>query len=165
MTLFFLISSSINCLQDRVLVKISKIYWLKNGQKESLSTEERAQIVTSSNLKFSLRRIAKKMKVNKTAVHDAIMKYQNEGVFKDRKRSGRPRVTTSSEDRLMREAVTHSSMSTSKKIQAKLMETGTAVTTKTIHRKFSMEFGLKSCKLAQKPRLAQAMKKKRLDFA
>ena len=75
------------------------------GKKQSLSTEERAQIVTLSNLKFFVRQIAK-MKISKTAVHNAIMKYQNEDVFIDKKRSDRPRVTTS-KDRLMRKAVTH----------------------------------------------------------
>ena len=33
----------------------------KMGKKQSLSTEERAQIVTSSNLKFSVHQIAKKL--------------------------------------------------------------------------------------------------------
>ena len=50
----------------------------KMGTKQFFSTKERAQIVTLSNLKFSVRQIAKKMKVCKTAVHNAIMKYQNE---------------------------------------------------------------------------------------
>ena len=45
------------------------------------------------------------------------------------------------------------------------MKTGTGVSTKTIQRKFTMEFCLKSCKPAGKPRLNQAMKKKHLDFA
>ena len=50
----------------------------KMGKKQFFSTKERAQIVTLSNLKFSVRQIAKKMKVCKTVVHNAIMKYQNE---------------------------------------------------------------------------------------
>ena len=45
------------------------------------------------------------------------------------------------------------------------METGTAVSIKTIQRKFTIEFCLKSCKPAGKPRLNQAMKKKHLDLA
>ena len=57
----------------------------KMGKKQSLSAEEQAQIVTLRNLKFSVRQIAEKMKVSKTAVYNAIMKYQNEGVFIDRK--------------------------------------------------------------------------------
>ena len=74
-TLFF-ISCSINCLQDLVLV----IYWLKKWtKKQSLSTEKWDQIVTLSNLKFFVRPISKKVKISKTAVHNAIMKYQNEG--------------------------------------------------------------------------------------
>ena len=101
------------------------------------------------------------MKFSKTAVHNAIMQYQNEGVFIDRKRPGRPMVTTSKEDHLRR---THSPMSTFKKIQAKLMEIGTAVSRKTLQRRSSLEFGLKSFKPARKPRLTHAMKKKRLDF-
>ena len=91
----------------------------KMGKKQSLSTKERAKIVTLSNLKFSVRQIAKKMKVSKTAVHNAIMKNQNDGVFIVRKSSGRPRVTTNREDRLLRKAVTHYPTVTSKKIQAK----------------------------------------------
>ena len=77
------------------------------GKKQSVNTKNRPQIVTLSNLKFSVRQIAKKMKISKTAVHNAIMKYQNEGVFIDRKRSGQSKVNTSREKRLMRKAVTH----------------------------------------------------------
>ena len=62
----------------------------KMGKKQSLSTEEMAQIVTLNNLKFFVRQIAKKMKASKTAVHNAIMKYQNKDVFIDRKKSVRP---------------------------------------------------------------------------
>ena len=80
----------------------------KMGKKQSLSAEEQAQIVTLRNLKFSVRQIAEKMKVSKTAVYNAIMKYQNEGVFINRKRSGRSRVTTTREDCFMYKAVSYS---------------------------------------------------------
>ena len=105
------------------------------------------------------------MKVSKTAVHNAITKYQNKGIFTDRKRSGRPKVTSRREDRLMHKMVTRSPMSFSKKIQAKLINTGTVVSTKTIQRRLSLKFELKSCKPARKPRLTEALRKKRLDFA
>ena len=105
------------------------------------------------------------MKVSKTDVHNAITKYQNEGIFTNRERSGRPKVTSRREDRLMHKVVTRSPMSSSKKIQAKLIDTGTVVSTKTVQRRLSLEFGLKSCKPARKPYLTEAMKKKHLDFA
>ena len=40
------------------------------GKKQPLSTKEWAQIVTLSNLKFSIHQIVKKMKFSKTAVHN-----------------------------------------------------------------------------------------------
>ena len=73
------------------------------GKKPSLSSEKRAQIVTLSNLNFSVREIARKVKVSQTAVHNAITKYQNEGIFADRKRSCRPKVTSRREDSLSNE--------------------------------------------------------------
>ena len=89
------------------------------------------------------------MKVNKTAVHNAIMKYQNEGVFIDKKGSSQLRVTTNREDYLLRKASYSLSNEYVQKIQPKLMKTGTEVSTKTIQRKLSLEFGLKSCKPAR----------------
>ena len=46
-----------------------------------------------------------------------------------------------------------------------MKEIGTVVSTKTIRRRLSQEFGLKSSKPAHKPRLTQAIKEKRLDLA
>ena len=123
------------------------------GKKLSLSSEKRAQIVSLSNLNFSVREIARKVEVSKTAVLNAITKYQNEGIFTDRKRSGRPKVTSRRENRLMHKVVTRSLISCSKKIQTKLIDTGTVVSTKTIQCRLSLELGLKSCKPARKPRL------------
>ena len=130
------------------------------GKKTSFSSEKRVQIVTLNNLNFSVREISRKVKVKKTAVHNSITKYQNEGIFTERKRSGRPKVTSRREDRLMHKVVTRSPMSSSEKNQDKLIDTGAAVCTKTIQRRLSLEFGLKSCKPARKPRLTEAMKKK-----
>ena len=45
------------------------------------------------------------------------------------------------------------------------MKTATEASTKAIQRRLSLEFGLKLCKPARKPRLTLAMKKKCLDFA
>ena len=47
----------------------------KMGNKQSLGREERAQIVTLNNFKFSVFPIAKKIQVSKATVHNAIMKY------------------------------------------------------------------------------------------
>ena len=110
------------------------------GEKPTLSSEKRIQIVSLSNLKFSVREIARKVEVSKTAVHNAITKYQNEGILTDRKRSGRPKVTSRRKNRLMHKVVTRSLMNSSKKFQTKLIDTGTVVSTKTIQCSWTLFF-------------------------
>ena len=88
----------------------------KRGKKRSLSPEKWTQIVTLSSLKISVRQIEKKPKVSKTqAVHNAIMKYQNEGTFEDSERSCLSRFTSSKDDLLMHKEITRSLISSSKK--------------------------------------------------
>ena len=56
------------------------------GKKPTISAEKRAQIVSLSRMKLSEREISWQMKVSKTAVHNAMKKFQNEGNFKESKR-------------------------------------------------------------------------------
>ena len=99
------------------------------------------------------------MKVSKTAVHNAIKKFQNEGFSKDSKRSGHPRISISRDDRVIRKVVSQSPMSSAKKIPVGIAERGTKISEKTISHRLSMDFGLKSYRPAQKPRLTEAMKR------
>ena len=46
-----------------------------------------------------------------------------------------------------------------------MAERGIKISEKTIRRRLSLNFGLKSYRPAQKPRLTEAMKKRRLEFA
>ena len=54
------------------------------------------------------------MKASKTVVHNANMKYQNEGIFKNRKRSAYQGFFSSKEDRLFCKIVVRSPVSSSK---------------------------------------------------
>ena len=65
----------------------------------------------------------------------------------------------------MRKVVTHSAMSTTKKIQAKLMETGTAVSTKQFNAGCLWNLASNHANQPENHALTQAMKKKRPDFA
>ena len=71
------------------------------GKKPAISAEKRAQIVSFSKMKLLEHKISRQMKVSKTAVHNAIKKFQNEGTFKDSKRSGRSRISNFRDDRVM----------------------------------------------------------------
>ena len=102
------------------------------GKKAALSSEKRVQIVSLSTMKLSEREISRQMKVSKTAVHNAIEKFRKENTFKDSKRSGRPRISSSRDDRFIRKVLSQSPMSSAKKIQAGMAERGTNMSEKTI---------------------------------
>ena len=135
------------------------------GKEKSLSEVQRTQIVALHGQNLSERQISAQMGRSKTAVHQAIAKYQQDGSYTDEKRTGRPRVTTAREDNVMRRIVVRSPTSSMKKIRAELFRKGRRISHTTVSRRLSKEFNLKSYKPAKKPRLTAAMKAKRLQFA
>ncbi|KAG1664956.1 putative glycosyltransferase STELLO1 [Nymphon striatum] len=92
------------------------------GRKKSLSEVQRGQIVALHNEGLSERKIAAKLKVSKTAVHQSIKKFKQYGSYKDLHRSGRPRKTTIRDDCLMKRIVTRSPLSSINKVRAALLE-------------------------------------------
>ena len=114
------------------------------GKKAALSSEKRAHIVSLSTVKFSERKISRQMQVSKTAVHNAIEKFRKQKTFKDSKRSGRPRISSSRDDRFIRKVVSQSPMSSARKKQAEMAERGIHMSEKTIRNRLSVNFGLKS---------------------
>ena len=135
------------------------------GKKKSLSEVQRAQIVALHGQNLSERQISAQMGCSKTAVHQAIAKYQQDGSYTDSKRTGRPRVTTAQEDNVMRKIVVSSFTSSMKNIRAELLRRGRRISHMTVSRRLSKEFNIKSYKPAKKPKLTAAMKAKRLQFA
>ena len=86
------------------------------------------------------------MVCSKTAVHQAIAKYRQDGSYTDKKRTGRPRVTTAREDNVMRRIVVMSSTSSMKKIRAEMLRRGRRISHMTISRRLSKDFDMKSYK-------------------
>ena len=60
------------------------------GKKRGLLVAKTAKIATLNKEGYSGWQIPKKLKFSKTAVHQAIVKFQNFGSFQDLLRSGRP---------------------------------------------------------------------------
>ena len=133
--------------------------------KWSLSQAQWAQIVILHQEGYNERAISECLAVNKTAVHQEVVKFNNCGSYSDCKRSDRPRKTTWREDILIKRCVVKSPTCSAKKIQAELGETGSRISRRTISRRLTDEFGLKSRKPARKPRLTTAMELKRFQFA
>ncbi|XP_055923243.1 uncharacterized protein LOC129953804 [Eupeodes corollae] len=68
------------------------------GKVKELTIETRSAIMTLIEEDYSQREIATKLKISKGAVHRTIQRYSSTGGFKDKPRSGRPRVTTKTGD-------------------------------------------------------------------
>lgn len=71
------------------------------GKVSEISVETRSAIVVLHNEGKSERQIATQLKLSKTCVHSTIVRYKQTGNHQDRPRSGRPRATTSSEDKFI----------------------------------------------------------------
>ena len=103
--------------------------------------------------------------VSKTAVHQAIAKFQKYGIYTDMKRSGIPSKTSSRDGHIIKKIAVRFPLSSSKKICKELLQAGVNISQSTVSRRLNMKFGLKACKSTRKPRLTPLMKKKRLSFA
>ena len=97
------------------------------GKKKSLSEVQRVQMVTLHGQNLSKRQImSPQIGCSKTRVNQSIYKYQNEGSYTDRKKTGRPR-TTAREENLTKRIVMRSATSLMKKIGAELLRKGRQV--------------------------------------
>ena len=148
-----LLSVSIRCFFSFVFIP-------KMGKQSSLTEVLRAQIVTLHGGGYTERDNSAKLRYSKTAVHNAIVKFNTDGTFRDSKRSGRPLRTKLRGDHAMRRIAMRSPMSACKKIRASLRLKGTEISLSTVSRRLSKEFGLKSRKPARTPRLTTVMKKR-----
>ena len=67
------------------IVKSIQLIGVKIGERNHLSArKKRAQNVVLTYRKFFVCQFAKKMEVSKATVYNAIMRYQNEDIFKDK---------------------------------------------------------------------------------
>ena len=132
--------------------------------KNSYHTEiERAQIVALHKNGLSQRQISKQLSISKSSIKRAITKFKNKEIYSNRKKSGKPRKTTSRDDTFMKHAVARSPTNFCKKIRFYLLLKGTNASISAISRRLSQEFDLKSYEPANKLLVTSQMKKKRLE--
>ena len=101
------------------------------GKKRGVSVAERSKIINLNKEGYSEKQILKKLKLSKTAIHQAIAKFRNFVSFQDLHRPVSPRVTSQRDDHLIKWMVVCSLTSSSKKIGWALLLEGTAATTQT----------------------------------
>ena len=89
----------------------------------------------------------------KTAVYQSIARFQNFGLYHDKKRSEGQEKTSSRDVNLLRRIAVRSPISSCKKIHSALFLKGKDVHRTTVSRLLVHDFYLKAFKLAKKPRL------------
>ena len=135
---------------------------MKISKKTAISEEKRAQTNLFSEEGYSEHQISIRLGVSKTAVHQAIAKFQKYGIYTDRKRSGRPLKTSSRDDHIIKKIALQSPLSSSKKIHKELLQAGVNISRSTVSHRLNMMFGLKPFKPAQNPRLTPPDEKEAL---
>ena len=79
------------------------------------SKVECSQIVAFHKNELSQCQISKQLSITKSSIQRAITKFKNEGIYGNRKKSGRPRKRTSRDDTSMKHTVAQSPASLCKK--------------------------------------------------
>ena len=135
------------------------------ARKRQLTKEDRQTIITLKSVGLSFREIAKKAKVSVSTVSYTIKRHLETGGNSDRKRSGRPKATTESEDKFLRVNSLRDRRLTGQQLQAQL-NTGRSkqVSVSTVKRRLRAA-GLTGRVAVRKPLLRWQNKKKRLAWA
>ena len=120
-------------------------------------------MVTLSKEGYSGRAIAKKLQISVCAVQGILKKARETGAVKDRKRSGRPPLTTARQNRLLFHLSVSTRRATSRMLKRDFEDaTGVHISSKTVRR--LVKAGLTGCVAAKRPMLTAVHRKRRLDW-
>lgn len=120
------------------------------GKAKQISPSNRAVIIALHNEGLSIREISRRGYGGKSAVANIIKKFKLESTLEVKRRSGRPRITSPREDRILVRKCINSRYSSSKQLANELrLSTGCVVSERTIRRRLLCA-GLKSCRPAKK---------------
>ena len=121
-------------------------YRLKMARNKELSSETRQSILVLRNEGYSMREIAKKLKISYNAVYYSLHRTAQTGSNQNRKRSGRPRCTTEQEDKYIRVSCLRNGRLTGPQLAASLNSTRkTPLSTSTVKGRL-WDADLQSCK-------------------
>ena len=131
------------------------------GKNKNISLEVRHSIKVLYEMKYSHGDIAKHLDVSKSAVTRALQRNKETGTLKDRKRTGRPKVTSRRQDMLIGRYVKKNPFASSKEIKTNL---NLNVSRRLIRHRLSTDMKFKTRKPLKKPLITPKQAKKRLEF-
>lgn len=124
--------------------------------------KKRGAIVALFELGLSYAQIASRLKISRSGVGKICKKYQDSGSVDVGRRCGRPRCTSVRDDSMIRRCAKVNPFTTTTEI--KTLNPNIRASCRTIRRRLSVEFGLKSRVAARKPLLTPKQCQKRLQF-
>ena len=132
---------------------------------KDLSEGVRGQIIALSNEGLSQRKIAEKLGVSKGGVQRTLERFKETKSYATKRRSGRPRCTSSQEDRFIKITSLHNRTASADNIKSVINNTREKPISKTTVRKRLTESGLSGRVAVSKPLLRAQNKLKRLLWA
>src|SRR6185436_3995298 len=102
------------------------------GKSKTLSPTKRAKIVALSDVGMSQVNIANTLGVARKAVQTALKIFHTTGGYKDAPRTGRPRKTTSHDERVMRRFVANTPSASACGVQKELRHRGVIIHRSTV---------------------------------
>lgn len=135
------------------------------GRGPTLSVEKRAAVTTLHNDGRSVRYIAKKLNIPRSTVSDAITRFQRTGCNKDKARTGKPRVTSKSEDQSLVLMSKRNRKLTAPEIQSRFNESHEHQISVTTVKNRLHKAGLWGRVSTRKPFLRRGNRAKRLQWA
>jgi transposase len=124
------------------------------GKAKQLSQQQRCQIIAlSRHTSKTHREIAIDLNVSQSSVTKIINLHKSTGGTTVRERSGRPRITSETTDRMMRREVVKDPFITPKQIQQNLASHLEKVSLRTIRRRLQAKYGMTARKPLKKPLL------------
>lgn len=135
------------------------------GKHPNTSLEKRASIIALHNEGFTVRYIANRLNLPRSTVGDAITRFEKTGSNQDRKRSGRPRVTSKAEDRSLIIMSKMNRKLTAPEIQMRFNESHDKQISVSVVKERLQIAGLNGRISTKKPLLRRGNRKKRLEWA
>lgn len=133
------------------------------GKKADISTVKVGQMIVLRDQGLTERAIAAKLSVSQASVHKCIARHAATGQYSAKKRSKRPRVTTKQTDSMIHRLAKSTPTITAAAIASQLPPDNPP-SIRTIQRRLSKDFKLKSYRPACKPLLSAKNKTDRLTF-
>lgn len=130
-----------------------------------LSYESRVKIIALTEEGHSVRQVAQRLDLSKSAVHRTVKRYRESGEYSRRPGSGRKRATSRADDRFVKMTSLRNRFLTAVDVRDRLQNVrGVVVSTETVRRRLK-QAGLASRRPVKSPQLTREHRVRRLAFA